>query len=140
MLHHRPRSVGDRADGAEPVRVQRVHPGGDGAAALGLGDADVRPWIEQDLLRRALSVTPDLHRPHVERDRGPGHRVGLDLLQPRPVGAVDVSGGPAGEADRDRPVLAVIAHDLAVEARGHVAAWEGRLKGTVISFVSWMAK
>ena len=65
---------------------------------------------------------PDLHRPHVERHvLGKRDRVDLDLLQPRPVGAIDIGGHPALIGHRKRPVLAIIAHHLATEALGHVA-------------------
>ena len=42
-------------------------------------------------------------------------------MWPDPVGTVDISGGLARIGDRERPVFAVIAHDLAVKPGQHVA-------------------
>lgn len=79
--------------------MQRVDLGGDGAAGFGLGDADLRMRVKQDLLRRTSPVIPDLDRPEIERGGGGSPR--LHLLQPPAIGAVEVSGGLAREADRE---------------------------------------
>ena len=108
--------VGDRADGAETVEVKRAHCLDDGAGGvLGARHADVGQGIPEELLGprpdprgscvrhwrsstgrspgRASPLAPvaDLQRADIERHiLRPGDRVGLDLLQPRPVDAAAV--------------------------------------------------
>ena len=84
--------VGDRADGAETVEVKRAHCLDDGAGGvLGARHADVGQGIPEELLGVALAPVADLQRADIERHvLRPGDRVGLDLLQPRPVDAAAV--------------------------------------------------
>lgn len=102
--------------------------GGDGGCGA-VQEFDGRVGVGQDLLGPCDPPVPDLDRSEVDGGVGVGRKGGavlggrqaLDLLQAFAINPIDIAGALAEMGDRERAVLAVIGHDLAREAREHVA-------------------